>query len=105
MAISHSIAAGMSGIRAAGDLVARMQVSRGMRIDGAKKYVAGRLGVTVEDLTDEMAMNEVRRDLDLGLVYSLPGYAKGIEAKFHIANLLDVNINCVQKTRSKIGAI
>jgi hypothetical protein len=47
----------------------------------------------------------VRRDLDLGLVYSLPGYAKGIEAKFHIASLLDVHINCVQRTRSKIGVV
>lgn len=102
MAISHSISAGMNGIRAAGDLVARMQISRGMKIDAAKKYVADKLGVSTYELTDEVAMNEIRRDLDLGLIYSLPGYAKGIEAKFNIADLLDIDINCVNRFKSRI---
>ena len=102
MAIAHAMAAGMSGIRTAGDLVARMQMSRGMKIDEAKRYVADKLKVAVTDLTDEAAMNEVRRDLDLGLVYSLPGFAKGIGAKFNIARLLDIRINCVDRVKSKI---
>ncbi len=40
MAISHAIASGMGGMRTAGDLVARMQMTRGMRIQEAKAYVA-----------------------------------------------------------------
>ena len=43
MAITHAVASGMGGMRAAGDLVARMQIARGMKIDQAKKYVADKL--------------------------------------------------------------
>ena len=50
MAVTHAIASGMGGMRAAGDLVARMQISRGMKIDAAKAYVAEKLGVAVADL-------------------------------------------------------
>ncbi|MBS4024304.1 MAG: [dimethylamine--corrinoid protein] Co-methyltransferase, partial [Clostridia bacterium] len=46
MAITHALASGMGGIRTSGDLVARMQMSRGMRINDAKEYVAGKLGVS-----------------------------------------------------------
>jgi dimethylamine--corrinoid protein Co-methyltransferase len=52
MAISHAIASGMGGMRTAGDLVARMQMTRGMKIDEAKKYVADKLSVSIPDLTD-----------------------------------------------------
>ena len=45
-AISHGVASGMGGIRAAGDLVARMQITRGMRLPQAKQYVADKLGVS-----------------------------------------------------------
>ena len=38
-------AAGIGGMRAAGDLVARLQMAKGMRLAQAKTYVAGRLGV------------------------------------------------------------
>ena len=55
MAISHAIASGMGGMRTAGDLVARMQMTRGMKIDEAKKYVADKLNVSVSDLTDPVA--------------------------------------------------
>ena len=44
MAVAHGIISGIGGIRAAGDLVARMQVAQGMRIDQAKGYVASKLG-------------------------------------------------------------
>jgi dimethylamine--corrinoid protein Co-methyltransferase len=43
MAITHAIASGMGGMRTAGDLVARMQIARGMKIGEAKKYASGGL--------------------------------------------------------------
>ena len=51
----HEMAAGMGGVRTAGDLVARM-VFKGMRLGEAKEYVAGKLNCAVEDLADEYAM-------------------------------------------------
>ena len=41
MAITHAHASGMGGMRGAGDLVARAQMTKGMRIQEAKDYVAG----------------------------------------------------------------
>ncbi len=91
-------ASGMGGIRTAGDLVARMQLSRKMRLNEAKEYVAGKLKVSVDDLADEVIMNELRQDLDIGDVYAGMGeQARGIEAKFRIAKLLDIDINSVQR--------
>ena len=84
-------------MRAAGDLVARMQMTRGMKIQPAKKYVADKLGVSVSDLTDPVIMTEVRDDLQIGVMTPLPGCAKGIEAKFRIAELLDIDIGCVKR--------
>ena len=54
MAITHAIASGTGGMRAAGDLVARMQLNRGMRIDAAKSYVADKIGASVPDLADSV---------------------------------------------------
>ena len=88
-------------MRAAGDLVARMQMARGMKIQQAKKYVAEKLGVSIPDLTDPVIMTEVRDDLQIGVMTPLPGCAKGIEAKFRIADLLDIDINCVNRFREK----
>ena len=87
----------MGGMRAAGDLVARMQMTRGMKIKEAKNYVADKLGVGVADLTDPVIMTEVRDDLQIGVMTPLPGCAKGIEAKFRIAELLDIDIGCVKR--------
>ena len=103
MAITHAIAAGMGGMRAAGDLVARMEMSRGMRIGEAKAYVAGKLGVSILELSDPVVMNELRDELRLGMVRDLPGMAKGIEAKFRIAELLGIEINCLQRFRERSG--
>lgn len=97
MAITHAHASGMGGMRAAGDLVARMQMARGMKIKEAKEYVAGKLKVSVGELTDPVVMNEVRMELGLGVVTPLPGVAKGIEAKFNMAKVLDIEINCVKR--------
>ena len=90
-------------MRAAGDLVARVQMSRGMRIQEAKKYVADRLRIAVPELTDPVIMGEVREDLQIGAVTPLPGCAKGIEAKFRIAEVLGIDINCVQRFKDKIS--
>jgi dimethylamine--corrinoid protein Co-methyltransferase len=103
MAVAHGIASGIGGMRAAGDLVARMQVAQGMRIDQAKGYVAEKLGISVEEISDPVVMNELREDLDLGRVNAIPGAAKGIDAKFRIAELLDIEINCVKKFRERTG--
>jgi len=105
MANAHCIASGMGGMRTAGDLVGRMQISRGMKIKEAKEYVANKLKVSVFDLVDPVTMNELRDDLDIGMVSTslFPGSAKAIEAKFRIAELLDIEINCVNKFKDKIG--
>ena len=55
----------MGGMRGAGDLVARMQMSRGMKLGEAKKYVSDKLGCSVADLTDPLIMEELRRELSL----------------------------------------
>ena len=78
-----------------------MQMTRGMKIDDAKKYVADKLKVAVSDLTDPVVMTELREDLDLGCVTPLPGCAKGIEAKLRIAEVLDIEINCIRRLKNK----
>lgn len=104
MPIAHGVAAGMGGIRTAGDLVARMQLTQKMRIQEAKAYVAGKLKVGVKDLSDVTVMREVREDLDLGVITSVPGCAKGIEAKVRIAELLDIKINSVERLKGKMSS-
>jgi dimethylamine methyltransferase len=101
MAISHAIASGMGGMRAAGDLVARMQMTRGMKINKAKAYVADKLRVSVSDLSDPVVMTEVREDLEIGSLSPLPGCVKGIEAKIRMAQILDIDINCVRRLEGK----
>ena len=48
----------MGGIRTAGDLVAWMQLTRKMKINQAKAYVAEKLNVNVSDLTNEAIMSK-----------------------------------------------
>jgi len=103
MAATHGIVSGMGGLRTAGDLVARMQIARGMRIGEAKSYVAEKLGVSVAELVDPIIMAERRQDLHLGLVNPSPGCAMGVEAKFRIAELLGIEINSLQRLKSKAG--
>jgi len=102
MSIAHGVAAGMGGIRAAGDLVARMQMARKMRIHEAKAYVAEKLKVSPLDLSDVHVMREVREELDIGIITSVPGCAKGIEAKARIAQLLDIEIASVNRLKQKM---
>lgn len=103
MPIAHGVAAGMGGIRTAGDLVARMQLARKMRLPEAKAYVAGKLKISESDLSEVTVMREIREDMDLGVITSVPGCAKGIEAKVRIAELLDIEINSVNRLKAKMG--
>ncbi len=96
MAITHAMTSGMGGMRTSGDLVARMQMTRGMKIEEAKKFVADKLGVSVDELTDVVSMTEIRDDLKIGGVYSSMGSPKGIEAKHHISELLGIEINSLK---------
>jgi dimethylamine--corrinoid protein Co-methyltransferase len=108
MACTHAIAAGMGGMRAAGDLVARMQMTRATRLQAAKRHVADKLGVGVGDLADPIAMHDVRAQLGLGRIsvqeLTYPDQPTAMEAKFRIADVLGVPINCVQKFRERAGA-
>ena len=95
MQIAHIMASGMGGIRTAGDLVAWMQMTRKMKIQDAKAYVAKKLGIEMIDLTNEEIMRDIREDLKIGTVTSIAGSPKGIRAKKKIAELLDINIRSV----------
>jgi dimethylamine--corrinoid protein Co-methyltransferase len=103
MAATHAIASGMGGMRTAGDLVARMQMTRGMRLTEAKEYVAAKLKVSPLELSDPLTMSEIREDLNLGLINPPPNSVMGIETKFHIAELLGIEINSLRKFREKTG--
>lgn len=79
-----------------------MQMTRKMRINDAKAFVADKLKVSPTDLSNEHVMREVREELDIGIITAVPGCAKGIEAKSRIADLLGVRINSVERLKSKI---
>ena len=93
----------MGGMRTAGDLVAWMQMTRKMKINDAKAYVAQKLGIDVFDLTNEEVMRELRKDLGLGTVTSIAGGPKGIRAKMKIAELLDIKIRSVELFKAQMG--
>ena len=80
-------------------------MTRSMKINDAKQYVAGKLKISVAELTDPVIMTEVRQDLQLGTMSPQPGDARGIEAKFRIAEALGIRINCVERFRSKSGIL
>jgi len=79
-----------------------MQMSRKMKIDEAKTYVAGKLNIDVMDLTNEEIMRPLREELGIGTVTSVAGGPKGIRAKMKIAELLDINIPSVDLFKSQI---
>ena len=99
MPVTHAVAAGMGGIRTAGDLVMWMQMARRMRLPEAKAYVAQKLNVAPQDLVDECVMREVREDLGIGIVTAVPGVHRGITAKCRIGELLGIEINSVNKMK------
>ena len=104
MSLSHALASSMGGIRTTGDLVARMQLTQKMRLPQAKRHVAEKLGVSVDDLTDSTLMRRLREELDIGVITAVPGAAKGLEAKARIAELLGIRINCVELMKRRIAA-
>jgi len=105
MILPHALAGGMGGIRTAGDLVSRMEFSKNMKVNDAKEYVAKKLGVDVMTLCDEAAMRELREEMGLGIVTSMPTCARGIQAKMNIEDVLGIKINSCQKFREKIGKL
>jgi len=103
MSMAHAMASSMGGIRTAGDLVARMQMTRKMRLPEAKRYVADRLGLSVTEISDSTVMRRVREELDIGVITAVPGAARGLEAKARIADLLDIKISSVERLKRKMG--
>ena len=102
VAITHAMTAGMGGLRTAGDLVAWMQMTRRMKLADAKTYVADKLGVSLEDLVDEDVMYTVRKDLGIGVVTPKAGGPEGMLAKCRVADLLGIEINSVQRFKSRM---
>lgn len=83
----------------------RMQLTRKMKINEAKKYIAEKLNVSVEELCDVVTMTDVREELGLGLAHVEP-YAEaniGMEAKFKIAEVLGIKINSVERFKERAG--
>jgi dimethylamine--corrinoid protein Co-methyltransferase len=78
-----------------------------MRLQQAKDYVAGKLGVTPFDLSDPAVMTDIRGELGFGRIHSYaisqPGQANMIEAKFRIAQVLGIPINCVERFKERAG--
>ena len=103
MAVAHAEASGMGGMRSAGDLVARIQLAKKLRIDDAKKYVAEKLKIGVNELSDPVIMSEIRTDLGFGIMMPLGDTPKGLECKFNIARVLDLDINCLKRFKSRAG--
>ena len=93
----------MGGIRTAGDLVAWMQLTRRMKIDQAKAYVAQKLDLDVKYLTDETTMAKKREELGLSSV--IPDHVEytGIAAKTKISRLLDIPIRSVELYHQHLG--
>ena len=50
---------------------------------------------------DTLLMREVREDHKIGFITSRGGHPKGMEAKHHIARLLDIDINSVKLFKSR----
>ena len=103
MSVAHVMAAGMGGIRTAGDLVAWMQLTQRMRITEAKNYVAQKLGISVMDLADEEVMHQVRQDLDIATLPMIADGASGMVAKCRIAELLGIELNSVKRFKAQLG--
>ncbi len=101
MPAAHVLASGMGGIRTAGDLVTRVMFRKKLRIKDAKAYVAKKLGLDEISIADEYVMREVREKLDIGIITAVPGAAKGIEAKFRIAEILNLDILSVERLKKK----
>jgi dimethylamine--corrinoid protein Co-methyltransferase len=96
----HAAASGMNGMRTAGDLVARAQFAKNLKIDDAKKYVSKKLGVDAFDLSDEHAMKDVREEFGFGALGEFAETPRGIAAKLNIEKALDLKINSCEMHRN-----
>ena len=101
----HVAACGMGGIKTAGDLVLRVQLAKKLRIDDAKKYVAEKLGVTVNVLSDCFEMKEIRSELGLGTHEIIVDDPSNMSAKFNIARVLDIPIRSVDLFEKQAGLL
>jgi len=101
--ITHTVSACMGGIKTAGDLVLRMQLAQGMKIREAKEFVAGKLGVSVFELSDPSVMAEIRQTLGLGVQEPNLGDVTGMAAKIRISEKLGITINSVENFKRKAG--
>ena len=79
-------------------------MSKAMKIAEAKKYVADKLGISVPEIHDPVIMREVREDCRIGVIQSLPGLPKGMEAKHHIARLLGIELNSLNLFKRRCRA-
>ena len=102
MDMAHMLASGMGGIRTAGDLVARMEYAKNMKVDKAKEYVAKKLGLSTLDIADEHVMRDLREELKIGVVTGLPGSPRGIAATMNTEKLRDIKINSCEKFRQSL---
>ena len=105
MEATHAIAAGMGGVRTAGDMVLRVQLAKKFRIKEAKQYVADKLGLSTLEICDVITMADLREERGFGLQNFEP-YAEsniGMEAKFRIAEALGIRINSVEKFKQRAG--
>ena len=82
--------------------MARMEMSKNMKLNKAKEYVAKKLNVTPYDLSDVYMMRELRENLDIGVVTALPNASRGIQSKFKIEDLLGIKINCCENYRARM---
>ena len=101
MEAAHELAVGMCGIRSAGDLVLRVQLAKGYKIDDAKAYVAEKLGVSAAELSDPLIMTELREKHGLGLMQPTDGVPINMEVKLRIAEILDLPINSVERFKER----
>ncbi len=103
MEAAHELAVGMCGIRSTGDMVLRVQLAKGYKIDRAKAYVAEKLGVPVEDLADPLMMAELREKHGLGMMQPTDNVPINMEVKMRIAEILDLPINSVERFKKRAG--
>lgn len=103
--MAHGLAASMNGVRTAGDMVMRMQLTEKMKIDQAKACVAAKLGITLENLSDVVFMTEFRseRGFGVGSLEACPERNIGMAAKCRISEALGIKINSVEKFKELAG--
>jgi len=83
----------------------RLQLSKKMKINEAKKYIADKLGISLQDISDVITMTDIRaeRGFGLGSIESSAERNIGMAAKFKIAEALDIRINSVEKFKELAG--